>query len=317
MTQSTAPSSGPIRHSATAGVKSISVMLLLLIVLSPGAGLAQTAQKSLLQTYTPSYLLSPGDWQFRIFTNLYTQTSFFDDDLKETEQNGRATFLTITNELFYGIHPRVNIGADLTVRSVRIDDKNSSPLAVFLFSGGSTGRTAITSFAPKIKVLPFTSIPNLSIQSTFVFPTAGDPEGRFNNRPFLDFNDWQWWNQIFYDYRLSEGSLIFLETGVMFRFDSDPQAPDHEVNTPLKAFVNYYPSGRWTLYVPIDFTPSWGKQGPGGNHFDLEAFWIQTGLGTKYELAPNFELELLYTSFIVGRNEGAGQTFNAGLRIVR
>lgn len=294
-------------------------MVLTVLVTMPVRSVsAQTDRDTGLQTYTPSFLLKPGAFQFKLFNNLYTQTAFFDDDLKQISESRRVTYFTVTSELYYGIHPRVNLGVDLTLKSVRIDtDKSSSPLAVFQFSGGTIGRTAITSFAPKIKFLPFIAVPNLSFQSTFVIPTAGDPEGRFNNRPFLEFNDWQWWNQVFYDHRLSEGSLIFVETGVLFRFDSNPQKPNHEVNTPLKAFVNYYPNNRWTLYLPIDFTPSWGKQGPGGSHFDVESFWIQTGFGTKFQVQPNLELEFLYTNFIVGRNEGAGQTFNVGLRVVR
>lgn len=283
-----------------------------------------TADRKNLQIYTPSALMGAGQYEIKVFNNLYTQTRFYDNDSKKKDQGGRSTFLTVLNEFLYGVNSVINVGFELYVKSVRNDaDESSTPLDVFAFSGGQTGRTAITAIAPKIKMAPFSRLQNLAIQSTFLFPTAGDAEGRFNNRPFLDYNDWQWWNQLFYDHRLNPGSLITFETGLLFRFDSDPQAPDHEVRTPLKLFYNYYPSGRWTAYSSLDFTPSWGKgkkadgtPNENNSHFNIESYWLQPGIGTKYQVTSHVELELLYTIFLAGKNAGAGQTYNLGIRLI-
>jgi hypothetical protein len=48
-------------------------------------------------------------------------------------------------------------------------------------------------------------------------------------------------------------------------------------------------------------------------------YFVQSGLGAKYQLMPQFvELELLYTSFWAGsEGAGAGNTFNLGIRLIR
>ena len=49
------------------------------------------------------------------------------------------------------------------------------------------------------------------------------------------------------------------------------------------------------------------------------AYFVQSGLGGKYQLIPGLmELELLYTNFWAGsEGEGAGQTYNLGIRFIQ
>ena len=51
----------------------------------------------------------------------------------------------------------------------------------------------------------------------------------------------------------------------------------------------------------------------------MNSYFIQSGLGGKYQLIPGrLELEALYTNFWIGSDqEGAGQTFNFGVRVIR
>ncbi len=53
----------------------------------------------------------------------------------------------------------------------------------------------------------------------------------------------------------------------------------------------------------------------GFNSFN-NSYFNQTGIGAKYLLLQNLELEGLITKFLFGKNSGAGTTFNLGIRII-
>ncbi len=260
-----------------------------------------------LQAYTPSTLLRRGQFEIKQFNNLYTQTASFNDQRQAIDQNRRSTFFTgITNVLF-GINTRLNVGFDVYFRSVRNDATGSSPFALFEFASGNDARSAISQVGPKIKVNPFASIPNLSVQSAVLFPLADDLDGNEDpNSPFLDFDDMQWFTQLFYDKTLSRNSLLYFESGVFFRFGSEFE----DFFTPLKAIYSYFPTAKATIYANSEFTPFWD----GGS---INAYFGQLGLGGKYQLLDSLEIELLYTDFLFGKNQGAGQTYNIGFRIIR
>jgi hypothetical protein len=260
-----------------------------------------------LQAYTPSALLRPGEFELKIFNNLYTQTAFFNEDGDRQEQNTRSVFFSGIFNFLLGVRPDVNIGVDVYLKSVKYDDASASPFALFANSAGASSRTEFTHIGPKIKISPFRALNRLAIQSTLLIPLASDLDGGENNeKPFLDINGIQWWNQFFYDYPFLNDFLAYLELGLFFRFD--PQYRDFF--TPLKAFLNYYPSDNWTLYLASELTPSW-------DGFSWSSYYGQLGLGLKYQIIKNLELEVLYTNFLIGKNQGAGETFNLGFRLVR
>ena len=64
------------------------------------------------------------------------------------------------------------------------------------------------------------------------------------------------------------------------------------------------------LYLQNQFWPSIGSEG-------LPSYFVQEGLGVKYQLFKGVELESSYTMFVIGKDTGAGQTFNLGVRILR
>ncbi|MGH1364123.1 MAG: DUF547 domain-containing protein [Calditrichia bacterium] len=261
-----------------------------------------------LQAYTPSTLLRPGQLEVKVFNNLYTQTSFFDGDRNETDQNSRSSFFSGITTIFYGLTPRINIGMDVYVRSVRNDDDGSSPFALFKFDSDQNSRTALTQIGPKVKVTPFSNLPSLTFQTTalFALPSNLDGADASQSQPFLDFDGIQWFNQIFYDRSLSDNTLIYFEGGFFVRFDSEFE----DFFTPLKAIFNYFPSDKVTLYLPTEFTSFWQEGSVNG-------YYAQFGLGAKYQLTSNLEIEGLFTDFSLGKNQGAGQTFNLGFRFIR
>ena len=50
--------------------------------------------------------------------------------------------------------------------------------------------------------------------------------------------------------------------------------------------------------------------------FDLISDYAHTGLGLKYQLTRNLNLEVSYTYFFTSKNGGAGSTYNLGIRII-
>ncbi len=44
---------------------------------------AQEDEEIILQTYTPAVLFHKGEFELKIFNNLYTQTAYFDDGSNE------------------------------------------------------------------------------------------------------------------------------------------------------------------------------------------------------------------------------------------
>lgn len=263
-----------------------------------------------LQYFTPSTLLGRGQWELKVFNNLYTQTAFFDDNREKQNLSERSSFFANINTFLYGISPRFNIGLDLYFRSVRYDDTGSSAFSLLQFESGPNARSALTQFVPKIKFSPFANLPNFSVQTALVIPLGDDFEGNSSgSERFLDFNNYRWWTQIFYDRPFMESFLFYLESGVFVRF-ARGDADNTEVVTPFKAIVNYYPSDRWTLYAPLELTPTWD----GGS---WTAYYTQIGAGAKFQVSDWLELETLYTVFPAGKNSGAGKTFNLGFRVIR
>ncbi len=270
---------------------------------NPGAG----GEELNLQSYTPSRLLLRGELEIKQFNNIYTQTAFYDGNSARVELNSRQTYFTGITNILIGWNGRVNFGLDLFLKAVRLDETGSSPFSVLRFSSGPKARAALASFAPKIKIAPWSRISSLAVQTSVVIPLVSDPEGRNNGRPWLDYDAVQWWTQIFYDRALSAKSLVYLESSWFVRFEDAGTA----LETPFKALVNYYPSHKWTVYAVSELTPTWGS------FSGWSAWYSQFGAGLKYQLTSGVELETLYTFFPAGREKGAGQTFNFGLRYVK
>jgi long-subunit fatty acid transport protein len=52
------------------------------------------------------------------------------------------------------------------------------------------------------------------------------------------------------------------------------------------------------------------------NPFELTSDYAHTGLGAKYQVTKNLNLEASYTYFFTSMNGGAGSTYNLGIRII-
>ncbi len=285
------------------------ILFTILIIVSFSA----SAQEN-LQSYTPSILFSKGAWEFKSFQNLYTQTKKFGaSSLKKVPKGvGRETYFTSINQFLYGINDKINVGFDVWVKNVNNE------------RGDYTSRTAISGFGPKIKIAPFDGIKRLSIQSSVLFPLADDLEGRAPDAEksflFLEPDRTLWLTQFFYDKPLNDQWQLFFQQAFWYNFVRDSYRENNYLSTQTSVFLSYFPTSRVTFYAMSEFFPTHYNSDLGAQ--ESEAFYTyfaQSGLGAKYQLIPNMiELELLYTNFWMGsEGEGAGQTFNLGLRFIR
>ncbi len=272
-----------------------------------------TKESKSLQSYTPSVLLSKGEYEIKIFNNLYTQTKFFDGEGNRINQGSRSSFFTSLMSFLYGYTTDLNFGVELWLRSVRNDIINSSPFETL---GFDNNRTAISRFGPKIKFTPFKNefLTDLSIQTTLLIPVVSDLDGLDNDgSAYLDDDAYIWLNQFFYDRPINNYLSYFAEIDTWIRIDRDFNGARNSLQLPLKLFLSYYPTDNLTIYGMNEFLYQWSAT---GQNKTITSYFNQSGLGIKYHLFHHIELEGLVTVFLLGKNSGAGQTFNLGFRIV-
>ncbi|MCF8367825.1 MAG: DUF547 domain-containing protein [Bacteroidales bacterium] len=292
----------------------------------------QNIETSNIFTYTPSKLLKKGEIEMQLFNNIYSQTAYRDGKRDKVEQEGRSTYYSGLFYLLFGQSKsgRVNVGFDINIKAVYIDEnRKGNPLAVFRFETSPSSRTALTSLGPKIKFQPFKNFSNFSVQSAFWMPVAKDLEavGGFLEYPWMDYDMYTWWNQFFFDKTFGTQWQIFTEADLLFKFKKkDGGTPTH-FDIPLSFFLSWFPSQKTTLYTMLQYSPrlqlepseafDWETQ---MNYtidpFDLVSDYAQSGLGIKYQVSNNLNLEASYTYFFTSKNGGAGSTYNLGLRII-
>ena len=175
---------------------------------------------------------------------------------------------------------------------------------------------AITGFGPKIKIAPFKKQPYFSWQSTFLIPIDEDLVGRApdSDHPYL-FLEWDrhlWMNQLFYDRQLGDKLQIFLQLSLWYSIVRESSREDNFLETPMSVFFTWFPNTRISFYFMTEFLSKHHKEA------FFFVYFVQSGLGEKYQLIPGLmELELLYTNFWAGsEGEGAGQTYNLGIRFI-
>ena len=280
-------------------------VILLLVWLLP---LALTAQDNInLQAYTPSILLSKGQWELKTFQNLYTQTQVFNGSSKVSTGSRQSWFSSI-NQFLFGTGEKVNLGMDLWLKHANVDDK-------------ALPRTGLTGFGPKIKFTPFGSNSRSSLQSTLLFPIANDQESTTvenQDRPFLEKDRTLWINEWFLDKQLSQELQLFLRVGVWYSIVRNSFRRHNYLETPISFFVSVFPTDKISVYVMTEYAPThYSDAREVFSAFDT--YYLQSGVGGKYQIVPGrLEVEGLYTNFWLGsQSNGAGQTFNIGLRLIR
>ena len=195
-------------------------------------------------------------------------------------------------------------------RRVSNTDGNTSPLNVFSGEANSR-RQGFTNFGPKIRWAPFQALPNFSVQSAFWIPIGQDLEGN-GTQPYIDWNGATWNTQFFNDITLGNNWSVFTEIDVLLEdIGNAGNGALNRLSTPATAILSYFPNPKTTIYALGNYSPFWG------NEFD---YFVQAGIGAKYQVTSKFELEALVTDFsnkFLAANNGQAATFNIGVRISR
>lgn len=278
-----------------------------------------------LQTFTAGSLLGKGKADFTLFNTMYTENHQI---WKGQEISGyRSTFMTHLLQVTYGItkNKRFNIGLDLSFRSSgQSSDSTFSGIApAFAYQNAPDSRVGITSAGIRVKVQPFKEVADFSIQSTFSIPTIKHPEGFYTadasqNLFWADWDRYTWWNQLFYTKTWRDFQL-FTELDFLFRFKRN-ESQIGMLDLPASVFLSYFPTKRITVYAMTQhvhrYTNNIDADNPLVTDWVIPMSYTASGLGFKYQILSNLNIELLYTNFWRGRNSGLGNTFNLGIKFL-
>lgn len=278
-----------------------------------------------LQTFTAGGLLDKNRLDITLFNTLYTENK--SNWLGQDFTGFRATFVTYLFQFTYGISKskRINLGLDLYLRNNgrSVDSTAAGIATAFGYSNTDSTRFALTSVAPRIKIQPFRSVRNFSIQSSVIIPIIPNAEGIFiapgdaGNRYWGDWDRITWWNQFFFDKTWGKFQL-FTEVDLWFRFKKNSNQYT-ALDIPMSAFFSYFPTSKMTFYVMSQHVP---RLTYNINQPDPPTDWVipmnytASGVGFKYNFSRSFNIELLYTNFWRGQNSGLGQTFNLGIKYI-
>jgi len=276
--------------------------------------LAARGQQSNLERYTPSALFEQGSWEINIFNNIYTQNQIRNRNGSEVGLGQRQTFYNGLYQFTYGIskNRRINIGADVLVNRSLYDPENGSPFRVFVGSNDGFSRTVFSAIGPRVKIVPFSSLSNFSIQTTFYFPIAEDQE----SPAFTAHDRYTSFTQFFYDQKINNHWRIFLEFDALYRIKRN-ESQVNFLRLPVSAFLSYFPNSKTTIFAFGQYSPRFEQQSNSIDEvYGLSSWFTQLGLGMKYQVTQKLGLEVSYGDFIMSRNDGAGSTINFGLRYI-
>jgi hypothetical protein len=273
-----------------------------------------------VQTFNAGSLLGKGQMDFTLFNSLYTETK---SNWQGVDYSGfRSSFATSLIQVTAGAskNNRINVGFDLNIRSngrAPADSSASAINRIFKFSNTDTTRFGLASAGIRIKVQPFKTVSNFTIQSTLLAPTIKAPEGNDS----LSWADWDritWWNQLYYTETFGKFQL-FGELDFLFRFQTN-KSQIAMLDLPMNLFVSYFPTSKITVYVMTQhvhrLTNNIEPQIPIITDWVIPASYTSSGIGFKYQLSNRLNLELLYTNFWRSKNAGLGNTFNLGIKYI-
>jgi len=239
----------------------------------------------------------------------------------------RSTYFTSITQVTYGAFNRLNLGVDFWFKSVLADGPGSSnALNVLRFPSTPNFSSKLGYVGPRFKTYIHKKWQGLTYQSSFLIPISQDLENRNRSDQsqfvFVEWDRYLWIQDIFWQRMLSNKWQLFTKTAFWTSVPRDSYRTNWYLETPVAAYVSFFPTRQITLLGTTEF---WVKHtrdvpsasGQSNNEFaPFHSFFAHSGIGMKYQIpGTQIELEALYTKFWMGSNfEGAGQTFNAGIR---
>jgi len=271
---------------------------------SKSKGIASTTLANNSFRYVTSAAIPKEGIELKIFNNLYSQ--------KEPNTRGvsyRSTFFTTSLSFLYGLTNRFNVGFASRYRRVRNSSLPSSALDVFQSGEAGSSRQGITAFGPQIRWAPIESWTNFSIQSSLTIPIGSNLSGT-SDSPFIDWAGPVFWTQFFNDKTISDKFSLFTEIDLLIE-EIGGSEKFNRVSTPMTVIFSWFPKKNLTLYGLVGYSPFFVSP------YD---YFNQYGIGAKYQISPDFEIELLATDFnskYLNSVDGSAATYNIGFRYSR
>ena len=243
--------------------------------------------------------------EIKLYTNLYSQTANFDVGSTKFTDTVRRSF--VTNILEINLHQpqkRIWWGLDAYFRASRQDPIDESPFKVLSYqSNGQNAQTSLSHIGPKLNWRPNPDNDNLYIKLIMLVPVGGSNTTSTSTLPALDNSGFQFWSQVNYNAKLAEKLYGYGELSIVGRFGRDGE-PSSDIFIPIKTFLSYFPAEAIGVFGFLDFTPTITTP---------NAFYFQPGGGIKIFPSKQWQIELSASSFVAGKNSGAGYSFNLGL----
>jgi hypothetical protein len=238
----------------------------------------------------------------------------------------RETFVSSLIQFTFGSskNARTNLGFDIKLgASGRASSDNFSNISrAFALKNNDSTRVGISYLGPRIKIQPFKSEPNFTIQSSLLIAPNKFPEGKGVNANgngglyFLEWDRIQWWNQFFY-VKSFTNSQLFFEADLWYRIGYKKDNAT-ALDVPLTFIYSYFPTPKSTIYgIASHVTRNQYNPNNYNDGITTAANYSTVGLGIKYQITSKTNLEMLYTNFVRGVNSGLGSTYNIGVRYVR
>lgn len=268
---------------------------------------AQIDSTQNLLNYTPAVTLKPQQFSYRFWNLLYTQKALYTNDGVKFMTRERITFFTSQHQFQYGVSKRLNLEADVWLKSVRVDLPKNSPLQVYRFTSTDSARTALAYVGAGIRWRPGQKNQRLSIGSKFLVPIVRNLESQNLVQPFLSEDHFWWINAIYYDHYAGDNLYALFEMGAWISIPKNISALSPMTRFPFCGKLSYFASQVISTHIHAGFTLTTQGQTNG--------YWGNLGPGLRWQVAPRV-LELIgeYQKYVIGKNQGAGETFNFGIR---
>ncbi len=276
-------------------------------------------QGSSIQTFTAGSLLKKKQIELMSFNSIYTETK--SNWIGQNFSGFRTTFVSSLIQFTYGVSKsaRFNLGVDLNFKASSTNSTESfqNLTEPFAFKNNDSTRFGLAYIAPRVRLMPFKKLPNFTIQSSYFVVLPKSPEGDFNLY-WIEWNRHIWWNQFFYTKMMANNKLqLFTEVDLLFRLAKGRN--QHSIlELPASCFLSYFPNKKVTFYIMSQHTQRFVAYSKNGANSDwpINANFTNSGVGFKYQLTDELNIELLYTNFWNAKNAGFGETFNLGFRWV-
>ena len=250
--------------------------------------------------YVTSAAIPKGGIELKIFNNLYKQNA---------DRIFHSTYFTTSISFLYGLNNRFNFGFVSRYRRARNSVGPTSALDVFKSTDGIQSRQGVTAFGPQIRWAPIKSWSNFSIQSSLSIPIGSNLSGS-SGGIFLDWAGPVFLTQFFNDKSISDKFSLFTEIDLLVE-EIGGSGKSNRLSTPMTVIFSWFPKKNLTLYGLAGYSPYF---------VDPFDYFAQFGIGAKYQISPNFEIELLATDFTnkyLKTVDGGAATYNIGFRYSR